>query len=310
VLALPELTAVELDGERLNVVATTSIIGDVVSQVGKEMIELTTLIGTGQDSHSYEPSPQDLQTAADADVIFVNGWDLEEGLAHDLEEIAEGVAVVPISANIEPLIIEGDEHEEEHEGEAEEHVEEGDEHQHSGADPHVWFSIQNVEQWVENVTAVLSELDPANAETYETNAAAYTAELAELAAYVEAQIAQLPEANRLLITNHDSFSYFTRDYHFEVLGTIIPSVSTAAEPSAGELAGLVETMEAHGLCTIFTETSVSDSLAQTVAAELDECETVTVVSLYTESIGAAGSGADSYIGMYRANVDAIVAGLQ
>jgi ABC-type Zn uptake system ZnuABC Zn-binding protein ZnuA len=134
VLALPELTAVELNGERLKVVASTSIIGDVVSHIGGEMIELTTLIGPGQDSHSYEPSPQDIRAATDADVIFVNGWDLEESLAHDLEEMGEeGVAVVPISAGIEPLVVGEAEHEE-HDYE---HTEAEDDHQHSGADPHV-----------------------------------------------------------------------------------------------------------------------------------------------------------------------------
>jgi ABC-type Zn uptake system ZnuABC Zn-binding protein ZnuA len=300
-----------LNGERLKVVATTSIIGDVVSQVGGDMISLTTLVVAGQDSHSYEPAPQDLRAAADADVIFVNGWDLEEGLVHDLEEIGQGVPVAAISAGIEPLEAGAEPHEDEHgEDEEAEHEEHNEEHLHSGADPHVWFSIPNVEQWVENVTAVLSALDPANAGNYEANAAAYSAELVELAAYVDSQITQLPEENRLLVTNHDSFRYFARDYHFEVIGTVIPAASTLAEPSARDLSDLIETMNDYGLCTIFTETSVGDSLAQTVAAELDGCETVLVLPLYTESVGQAGSGTDSYITMYRANVDNIVAGLK
>ncbi len=326
VLSLPELTAVNLDGRKLKVVATTSIIGDVVSQVGGERIELTTLIAPGQDSHSYEPTPQDLTTAADADVIFTNGWDLEEGLAHDLEEIAEGVPLVAISAGIEPLVVGEAEHKEDHNEENEEHGEHDDElgereedeqgehneaeHQHSGADPHVWFSIPNVEKWVENVMAVLTTLDPDNSDTYEQNGAAYSAELTELAVYVDSQIAQIPEDNRLLVTNHDAFSYFIRDYGFELVGTVIPGASTVAEPSAGDLAELIDAMSDHNLCTIFTETSLSDTLAQTVAAELNNCETVKVLTLYTESFGISGSDTDSYITMYQANVDAIVEGLK
>ena len=112
-IKLPEIEALELNGEPLRVIATTSIIGDVVAQVGGDAIELTTLIGIGQDSHSFETSPRDLASVTKADVIFINGWDLEEGLVHDLEEIAEEVPIVAISANIAPLAPGEDEHEHE-----------------------------------------------------------------------------------------------------------------------------------------------------------------------------------------------------
>jgi len=121
---------------------------------------------------------------------------------------------------------------------------------------------------------------------------------------------QIPSESRILVTNHDSFSYFADEYGFEILGTVIPAASTLAEPSAADLAGLITEMEEHGVCTIFAETSVSDTLAQTVAGELEGCDEVKVLLLYTEAIGSAGGGADSYIGMFRANVDAIVQGLR
>jgi ABC-type Zn uptake system ZnuABC Zn-binding protein ZnuA len=113
-----------------------------------------------------------------------------------------------------------------------------------------------------------------------------------------------------LVTNHDSFGYFAQAYNFEILGTVVPGSSTIAEPSASDLAALIGTMEEHGVCTIFTETTASDSLSQTVAAELETCDAVQVVALYTEAIGLAGSGAHSYIDMFRANVEAIVTGLK
>lgn len=307
-LSLPELQTAELNGEPLKVVATTSLIGDVVAQVGGDAIQLTTLMEPGQDPHTYEPGARELTAVAGAHVIFVNGWDLEEALVNDLKEIGEGVPLVPISANIAPLEFGGHSPADEDEHEGEEHEEE--EHDHSDADPHVWFSIPNVEQWVENVERVFSDLDPANAETYGSNAAAYLAELEELAEYAEAQLSQIPEENRFLVTNHESFGYFAHEYGFTVLGTIIPAASTLAEPSASDLTTLIAAMEAQGVCTLFTETTVSDTLAQTIAAELDDCEEVQVLKLYSGAVGPAGSGAGSYIGMFRANVDAIVAGLK
>lgn len=312
-LILPELNAAELDGERLRVVATTSIIGDVVAQVGGDAIDLTVLMKPGQDPHSYQPVARDLTAVANAHVIFVNGWDLEERLTNDMETIGEDALVVPISANIQPLAFaEGDdEHEEDEEAEHEEEgAHEEGEHAHSGADPHVWFSIHNIEQWVENVGHVLSELDPANAAEYERNAAAYRAELAELEEYAETQLKQIPEGNRFLVTNHDALGYFAQEYDFTILGTVIPSVSTMSEPSARNLADLIATMKEYNICTIFTETMVNDTLAQTVAGELSGCDGVQVLKLYTDAIGPEDSGADSYIGMFRANVEAIVAGLR
>lgn len=287
ILKLPQLQAAGLGGEPLKVIATTSIIGDVVAQVGGDDIELMTLIGPGQDPHGYEPAARDLTAVAVANLIFVNGWDLEEALARDLQEIGQTVSIVPISANIEPLTF-----------------------GKSTVDPHVWFSIPNVKQWVMNVEHTFSALDPANAETYARNAENYLVELDELEEYTIKQLAQIPEENRLLVTNHDSLGYFADEYNFTVVGTVIPAASTLAEPSASDFVHLIGEMEAHDICTIFTEATVSNTLAQTVSAELDGCEEVKIIQLYSGAVGPTGSGADSYIGMFRANVDAIVEGLQ
>lgn len=299
ILTLPALEAANLAGAPLKVIATTSIIGDVVAQVGDNSIDLTILMQPGQDPHSYEPGARELTAVADADIIFVNGWDLEETLIHRLEEIGAGVPIVPISANITPLSFGADNDDEER-----------DEHAHSQTDPHVWFAVDNVSQWVKNAADVLGTLDPANAQTFADNAASYTNDLVELEAYAETQLAQIPQEKRFMVTNHDSLGYFAKAYDFELIGTVIPSVSTLAEPSANDLTELIAKMEKHDICTIFTETSVSDALAQTVASELSNCTQVKVVSLYTGTIGAAGSGAESYIDMFRANVEAVVDGLR
>lgn len=293
-LELPQLAPVESDdGRALQVVATTSIIGDVVGQVGGDALELTTLMGPGQDPHSYEPSTADLTQVAEADVIFINGWDLEEGLVDDLETIAGEAPLVPISANITPLAF----------GEHEKDEEEA--HGHEDADPHVWLDPQLVMQWVQNVEMVLSRLDPERAELYEANAAAYGEALAALDARMEEELDQIAPERRKLVTNHDSLAYFARRFNFEIVGTVIPGASTLSEPSARALAALVERMREEGVCTIFAETTANARLAETVAAELEGCEEVQVLSLYTGALGEAGSGAESYLGMMEENLGVV-----
>lgn len=300
-LALPALEAVAIDGRKLRVVATTGIIGDVVAQVGGEAIELKTLIGPGQDPHTYQPGAADLTAAADADVIFVNGWNLEEGLVDDLETISAKALIVPISAGVAPRLLGEEAHAEE---------ETGKEHDHGGVDAHAWESVPNVVIWTDNVEQILSELDPTNAASYQANAAAYRQALAQLDAEVRRMVETIPAERRILVTNHDAYGYFADEYGFRVLGTVIPSISTVAEPSAADLAGLATAMADQGVCAIFTDSTVSDRLAQTIAAELKTCEEVRVVQLYSGALGPPGSDADSYIGMMRANVAAIVEGLR
>ena len=114
----------------------------------------------------------------------------------------------------------------------------------------------------------------------------------------------------MLVTNHDAFAYFAAAYGFDILGTVVPGASTLAEPTASDLAGLISAMQDQGVCALFSESTVSDRLGQTVAAELDNCDAVQVLQLYSGALGSPGSGADTYLGMMQANVDAIVAGLQ
>jgi ABC-type Zn uptake system ZnuABC Zn-binding protein ZnuA len=300
-LELPPLQSVDLGKEKLRVVATTSIVGDIVSQVGGDFIDLETLMSAGQDPHSFELSPKDLTSLVEAQVIFVNGWDLEEGLVDDLANAAEDAAIVPVSAGIAPLTTglhshgDGGEIEEESNG---------------SPDPHTWLDPRQVVTWIENVTQVLSSLDPDRADGYQANADSFLGELQELIDYFDVQTATLPAGQRRLVTSHDSLAYFAAAYDFDIVGTVIPAASTLAEPSSGELAGLIETMEEEGICAIFTEVTASDQLARTAAKELGSCDEVKVISLYTGALGSAGSRADEYLTMMRSNIDAIVEGLK
>lgn len=303
-LAAPTLSAVVLEGRPLHVLATTSLVGDAVARVGGEAIELTTLMGPGQDPHSYQPAAADLTAVADADVIFINGWGLEEGLLDDLATIGEGKPMVPVSAGIVPREYGGEAHEGEEGGD---HAAEGD---HGPADPHVWQSVGNVERWVETVRAALSALDPGNAATYAANAEAYTAELQALDGEIRSDLAAIPAEKRVMVTNHETFGYFADDYDFQVLGTVLPSASTTGEPTAQGLAALVTAMKLANVCSVFIETTSTDQLARTLGEELTDCADVHVLTLYTDALGAPGSGADTYPGMMRANVATLVEGLR
>lgn len=307
-LTLPEIEAMSLTEGRLNVVATTNIIGNVVAQVGQDTIDLTVLLGANQDPHSYEATPSDLVALEQADLIFMNGWDLEEQLAETIEENFAD-KMVQISAGVTPLNFgDDDEHgDEDHDDEDHADEDDHDDHGHSGTDPHVWFSIHNVEIWVTNISTVLQAADPQNAESYASNANVYLEELEELETKVDQLMAQLPADRRKIITNHDSLGYFAADYDFEIVGTVIPAASTSAEPSASDLANLIEAMEKAGACTIFGETTQNDRLAQTVADELSGCDSVEVIALYSGSLG--DGAASSYTGMFLQNVENIVDGL-
>ncbi|RMD51716.1 MAG: zinc ABC transporter substrate-binding protein [Candidatus Thermofonsia bacterium] len=296
-LTLPTVEPVQLDGEKLQVVATTSIIGDVVGQVGGDAIQLKTLLQPGQDPHSYQPTSGDLAAVADAHIIFVNGWNLEERLLKDITAVAENGIIVPVNAGVTPLSVSGT-------GDNHDHEE-----THGTVDPHSWLDVASVQQWVSNIAQVLETADPPNAPLYQQNAATYQNQLSQLQADMQTQLSAIPQEKRVLVTNHDALGYFARAYGFRIVGTIIPGKSTLAEPSSADITQLVSTMAAQQICTIFVESTVNTSLAETVANELPACDKVSIKTLYTGALGPAGSGADSYLGMMRANVQAIVEGL-
>jgi ABC-type Zn uptake system ZnuABC Zn-binding protein ZnuA len=311
------------EGEKLQVIATTSIVADIVRQVGGELIDLNLLLPIGTDPHTFQPTPRDLAGVADADVIFANGMGLEEFLAEMIANAGGEAATVHVSHGIAARQFEaGDahahegeepEHEaeehhqhegEEHEHEAEDH--EGEHHHHEGADPHTWTTPANAIVFVLNIEQALSALDPANAPSYAANAEAYAAELAELDGWVKTQIETIPAENRGLVTDHTAFGYYADRYGLEQVGAVIPSFSTAAEPSAKELAELEDAIRAYGVKAIFVGSTVNPALSERVAQDTG----VRLLTLYTGSLGPAGSGVESYIDYIKYNTNTIVEGLQ
>lgn len=306
---LPSFAAVDLsNGRKLQVVATTNIVADVVTQVAGDSVDLYAMLPVGADPHSYQPTPQDLRALTDADVIFINGLGLEEAMALALEEFAAKTVVV--NTGIEAIEFGGDHahaeesHEEEHA--EEEHAEEaGHDHAHDGADPHSWFSVHVVEKWTHNIHHVLSDLDPTNAEAYTAAANAYAEELEALHAELLTLVDTIPAEQRKLVTDHDSLGYLAAEYEFEVVGAVIPSVSTLAEPSAQELAALQDQIRAESVTAIFVGTTINPQQETQLAEDLG----IQVVPIYTGSLSEADGPAANYIDFMRYNVGKIVAAL-
>ncbi len=328
--ASPDLSAITpvADGETLNVVATTNIVGDVVHNVGGDAINLTVLMPLGTDPHSFEPTPRDLVTITEADIIFANGVGLEVFLDSMLESagvsegrvihVSHGIELIEFAGQHEHAPAEDAEHEHAPAEDAEhapaedadhEHApaEDADhEHDHSGLDPHVWFSPISVVGWVDTIEQTLGHADPTNADTYTTSATTYRDELHALDAWIMEQVEQVPEDNRKLVTDHTAFGYFAHRYGFQQIGAVIPAYSTMAEPSAQEIAALEDAIRTHQVPAIFVGTTVNPNLSERIA---DDTGTE-LVSLYTGSLSEPGGPADTYVKLMRFNTQAIVAALQ
>ena len=228
----------------------------------------------------------------------------EEGEDHEGEEELPAM-VMEIINKVEAGDLEAEDAIEAIEGLTEEGEDEHDDHGHGLEDPHYWFDPVRVKIVVNDIAARLSVLDPDRGDMYRANAEAYNAKLDELHAWTEQQVSTLPEENRLLVTSHDSYGYFANLYGFEIIGVVL-STTTDVEPSAGDLADLVEEVKEEGVPVVFGETTVSERLASAVAKESG----AELVRLYSGSLGPSGSGADTYIDMVRTNVGRIVEGLQ
>ena len=289
----------------LQVVATHSILGDLVKNVGGDKIALLVLVGAGGDAHTFEPTPQDMEQIAKAGLLFENGLEFEGWLDAAFTASDSKAQRVAVSAGIEPLA--ADEEGEAHAAdEADDHSAEDEDHD-GEADPHIWQSVSNWILAAKNVRDALIKADAANATTYEANAAAYTAELEKLDADIFAQANALSAAQRILFTSHDALGYFAARYGFEVAGSGLASLSTeAADPSAAEVADLVQAIKAAGVPAVFTENTHNSQLMDQIALEAG----VSVApELYTDALGEPGSAGETYLKMMRNNISIIAGAL-
>jgi manganese/iron transport system substrate-binding protein len=296
---IPKLKPVNLAaGQKLKALATTSIVGDIVKNIGGNQVELTILLPLNADPHTFEPTPADLIKVTEAQVVFANGMGLEGFLTKMIENAGQS-AMVEVSHGVPVRQMSEAEHAaEEAEHEAEPHHDEGD--------PHTWTTPANAIIFAHNIAEALTALDPANSATYQANAKDYTAKLNEMDGWIKAQIATIPAENREMVADHLLFGYYADRYGLQQIGAVIPAFSTGAAPSANELAALENIVRQHHAKAIFVGSAVNPTLAQRVADDTG----LKLVRLYTHSLGEAGSDVENYLDYLRHNTTAIVNALK
>ena len=272
--------------ERPSVYVTTNILGDVVSEIAGDHLDVVTLMAPGADPHSFELSAQQAAGMRAADLVVANGLGLEEGLTQHVEAAEdEGVDV----------LLAGD------------HVEVLEYADGAGPDPHFWTDPAQMLLVVDALTPVLAELAGGGAAVVRAAADAYRTELTALEDEMATSLGAVPAEHRALVTNHHVFGYLARRFDVTLLGAVIPGGTTLAAPSPADLQELVDAIDQAGVRTIFAESSSPDRLVQVLADEADR--EVDVVELITESLAAPGEPGDTYLDMMRVNTTRISDGL-
>lgn len=272
----------------LTVVATTTQSGDFVRAVGGDRVEVVQVLQPNSDPHEYEPRPDDVKALIDAPLVFESGDNLDAWMDKVVSESGGHPRVVTL-ADAAVSHVAG----------------ERSGPEASRYDPHWWHDPRNVEAAIPAIRDALSRANPPAAAAYAHNARAYLVRLRRLDAGIAACMRRVPAAQRKLVTDHDAFGYFARRYGIDVVGAVIPSQTTQAQPSAGDVAQLVETIRREHVHAIFPEASVNPKLAQAVARETGATADLT---LYGDTLGPAGSPGATYLGMEQANADAMVRG--
>ncbi len=278
--------------EGLQVVCTTGMIGDLAANIAGNRANVTALMGPGIDPHYYKATQGDLAKLSTADIIFYNGLFLEGKMEGIFEKMARSKTVVPISGHVPESRL---------------RKPPGSQGEH---DPHIWFDVALWAQTIDTVVEVLSKVDPMGKDLFLENGIQYKKELMDLHVWAKEEILTIPEQRRVLITAHDAFGYFGLAYGIEVRG--LQGVSTVAEYGVNDVSQLVQFIVNRKVKAIFVESSVPE---RSINAVREGCnaqgwDVVVGGTLYSDAMGGAGSGADTYIGMVRANVNTIVKGLR
>ena len=299
------------NGDTLNVLATTPMMGEFVSQVGGDNISLTVLMPPEANPHTYDPSPQDATTIAEADLIFFTGLKYEpapllkllESSACSPEVLAEVGEVFPVEFKEGGHDEEGHDDEEEGHDDEEEGHDEHEGHGHGAYDPHFWFDPNRVSYAAEYIEGKLIQYDPSNEESYKSLTDTFTTELKGLVNEVIELIGMIPSGNRKLITTHESLGYLEAKFGLEVLATIIPSLDSSDEVSPSDLVEVIEVIEEEGVKVMFVESETPSVYAETLAQETG----ITLVTgLYVETLKPN----QSYSEFLISNVELIVNSLK
>jgi zinc/manganese transport system substrate-binding protein len=266
--------------DRLNIVASFSILGDFAENVGGERVSVTTLVGPEGDVHVYAPAPADAKKIADARLVIINGLGLEGWLPRLVQSAGSKATVVTASQGVAPR------------------------KQGSDADPHAWQSVANAKTYVANIRDALVAADPAGAATYRANAERYLEKLDALDREVRDAIALIPQARRKVISTHDAFGYFAAAYGIEFIAP--QGVSTESEVSARDIAGIITRIRAGRIPAVFLENISDPRLIRRISAETGASIGGT---LYSDSLTGEKGDAPTYIDMVRHNIKALTSAL-
>jgi manganese/iron transport system substrate-binding protein len=276
--------------EPLVVVTSTTVLADLVRQVGGERVNAHSIIPAGRDVHTFDPAPSDAVLLASADLLVMNGVGLDEWFEDLAADVAPQAVLVELGEDLDGVeYLEGD-------------ADDDDGHDHA-FNPHLWLDVSYARLYVDRLAMTLTNLDAGHRDVYEANAAAYDARLAELDDWIRDEVGQVPAESRRVVSFHDAFPYFAHAYDIEIVGVIIES--PGQEPSAGELARLITAIRDADVRAILTEIQFSDRLAQTIA---DETGVSVIDDLYTDSLGDPPY--DTYEAVMRWNVERIIDGLR
>jgi len=307
----------------ITIVATTSILGDLVAELIGSDGTVKVLIPSGVDPHGYQASAADAAALRGADLVIANGLLLEEGLLAALDAaVADGVRVLTVGDAVDPLAFvefedkdddhdhgHGHSHGHSHGDDAHDDDDDHDDHEHGEFDPHFWWDPMRTATAVELIATTLAELRPDT--DWAARAAAYNTELMAVHDEMVALFATIPAAQRRIVTNHDSLGYLADRFGFEIIGTVIPGATTMAATNPRAFARLIDLIVAEGVSVVFAENTDSTVLAEQLASQAvgrGDVD-VRVVRLYTDALGEPGSGAETYLGMLRTSAQLITTAL-
>ena len=278
-------------GSSSRVLAAETFLADIAQNVAGDRMTISTLMPLGIDPHAFEPTPADIQKISDSRILILNGAGFEESMAKMLISAGGKRITIDASKGLTSRAMGANETRD----------------ANYAGDPHFWLDPNYTIRYVENIREGLSQADPGNAATYAMNANAYIAQLQELDRWIADQVKSVASERRVLVTNHESLGYFADRYGFQVLGTVIPSVSTGASPSAQQLAQLIDRVKASHARAIFLEIGANPQLAKQLAQETG---VKIVTDLYTESLSEKNAPAPTYIDMMKHNTTTIVNALK
>ena len=318
--------------DKIPVIASFSVLGDLVSEVGGEHIDITTLVKANGDAHVYSPTPKDALAVRKAQLLVINGLNFEGWMPRFLESAkfagttvvtSNGIDVIEIGHEAHADHEEHADHDDEHHEHAdhnddhdehEEHADHDDEHHehaehtghhHEGQDPHAWNSIANVKTYIKNIEVGLSKVDPENSKDYQKNAQVYLQKLEKLEIKLHKEIDTIPTSQRKIITPHDAFAYFARDFDVEFIAP--QGTSTESEASASDMAAIIKQIRDENISAVFMENIADNRMVQQISQETNA---KIGGELFSGALSGPEGKAPTYLKMMEYNVNTIVSALK